>query len=82
MVAGASSPRTSVASSSTASAIPTPSAFTITISAEAKAALTRMTMAAALVMMPPLRSSPSATLSVLSPVCSCASRMRESRKTS
>ena len=52
------------------------------IQTEAKAALTRMTMAAALVMMPPLRSSPSATARVLSPVSSYASRTRESKKTS
>ena len=45
--------------------MPTPSAFTITRSADAKAQLTRITIAAADVMMYPYASSPSATLPAL-----------------
>ena len=69
VVDGTISTRTSVASSATASAIPTPIAFTNTTSASENAANTATMMAAALVMSRPLFSSPSATDFVLSPVC-------------
>ena len=82
IVAGTSSARTTVASSATASAIPSPSALISTMSANANEAATTTTISAAEVTIRPLRSRPRATASWLSPVRSQTSFIRDSRKTS
>src|SRR5258708_38887228 len=61
IVAGTMSTRTKVASIATAIAIPRPIAFTTTTVARVKAAKTATMIAAALVISPPVLSSPSAT---------------------
>ena len=82
MVAGTNKARTTVASRATAIATPRPSALISTMSAKANDPATTTTMRAALVTIRPLRSSPRETASVLSPVRSHTSFIRESRKTS
>ena len=82
MVAGTSSVRTMVASTRTAMASPTPSCLMARTSPAAKPAKTMTMRHAAEVMMRPLRCRPTATARSLSPVSSCTSLMRESRKTS
>lgn len=80
--AGTSRPRTSVASISTASVRPTPKSLMKLMPEVEKATNVMASSATATVTMRPVRSSPSATDAVLSPVRSCSSLMRLSRKTS
>ena len=82
MNAGTSSPRTTVASTSTASATPMPSILMIVTPLLAKAMNTMAMRAAALVTRRPVRCNPIATAAVLSPVRSYSCLMRERRKTS
>lgn len=82
MVAGTMSTRTKVASSATASARPTPIALTTTTRANANAMNAVTMIAAALVISRPLRSRPSATARVVSPVRRYSSFMRASISTS
>ncbi len=82
IVAGTSKARTSVASTSTATARPTPIIAMNTMPEVAKAPTTTTKSSAALVMMPPVRCSPRATARVLSWLASHSSRIRESRNTS
>ena len=82
MVAGTRTIRTSVASSTIATAMPTPSIFTTTSTSPAKPRKTATMIAAALEMTRPVEASPRTTLPRGSPVCSQSSRTRESRKTS
>ena len=82
MVAGTNSARTTVASTTTATIIPTPVSLTNVIPDVENAATTTSSSSAALVMMPPVRCSPAATAAVLSPVRSYCSRIRDSRNTS
>ena len=82
MVAGTNKPRTMVASSPTARAMPSPSAFTETMPARVNDAAMTTMMAAMLVMIPPVRARPRATASVLSPLAAYSSRIRLKRKIS
>jgi hypothetical protein len=82
MVAGTSSARTSVASTTMATIMPTPMVFTIETPPVAKPATTTMSSSAAAVMIRPVCCRPVATAVVLSPVRSHSSRIRESRNTS
>ena len=82
MKAGTRVPRMSVASISTASASPTPSSLMNVICDVAKAMNTTDSRPAAAVTMRPVRSSPTATEAVLSPVRSYSSLIRDSRNTS
>ena len=82
MVAGTSITRMMVASSSTAAARPNPSSLIGSRRPSANAPNTVTMIAAALVMSPPVCSSPHATASVLSPVFRYSSRTRASRNTS
>src|SRR5439155_13653363 len=68
IVAGTSSARTRVASSRIAMAVPKPSALIRMMSAAMNEPETRTMIAAALVITPPLRCRPCATLAWLSPV--------------
>ena len=82
MVAGTSSIRTMVASTSSATSMPMPIIFMNTMPLIENAPITTASSRAALVMMRPVRWTPVATERVLSWVRSHCSRMRESRKTS
>ena len=82
IVDGTSSARTTVASKATAIATPSPSALIRTMSAKANDPATTTTISAAEVTIRPLRSRPRATASVLSPVVSQTSFIRDRRKTS
>ncbi len=82
MVAGTRSARTTVASRAMAMAMPMPRALIRTMSAKANDRATTTTMRAADVTIRPLRSRPRATASVLSPVRSQTSFIRDRRKTS
>ena len=78
---GTISVRTSVASSSTATARPKPICWNITRPPLAKPANTATMISAAPVMMPAVLPMPAATAAVLSPLRSYSSLMRLSRKT-
>ena len=82
IVAGTSRARTTVASTSSATSMPTPIILMNTIPEVAKAPMTTASSRAALVMIRPVRCRPIATAAVLSPVRSHSSRTRESRNTS
>ena len=71
-----------VASSATASAMPTPMLLIVIVSARAKAAKTVTMIRAAPVITPAVRESPSATAVALSPVRRYDSWMRDRRRTS
>ena len=81
-MAGTSKTRMMVASSATASAIPTPIDLIVIVSARAKAANTVTMINAAPVITPAVRASPSATAAALSPVRRYASWTRDRRSTS
>ena len=70
MSAGTNNALTTVASKSTAIAIPRPNALIIVTSLVTKAPATNTKIPAALVIILPVRSGPNATLFVLSPVSS------------
>ncbi len=82
MNAGTSTPRTSVASTRTASANPTPISLMKVTDEVAKARKMIAISAAAAETSRPVRSRPCATASRLSPVTTYSSLIRESRKTS
>ena len=82
MNAGTSVARITNASMSTASASPTPNSLMNVTPDVAKAMNTTLISSAAAVTMRPVRSRPIATASVLSPVRSCSSLMRDRRNTS
>ena len=82
IVAGTSNMRTSVASSSTASARPEPNSLTIRLSSSRKAPNTTTMIAAAAVITLAVAASPSATEFTASPVRSYSSLTRDSRNTS
>ena len=82
MVAGTSSIPTTVASSTTAMAMPRPTSLMVSSSPAAKPRNTITIRAAAEVTIRPVRCSPRATARSLSPVWSQASLIRESRNTS
>ena len=82
MVAGTTTMRTRVASSSTASARPRPNTLISRMSSSMKDAKTTTMMAAAAVITLAVDARPSATDVVASPVRTYSSRMRESMKTS
>jgi len=82
MVAGTSSVRTMVASTTTAMPIPTPTAWMMTDRASPKPKNTVAMIAAAPVIKRPVRSRPTATARALSPFRSYSSRTRLSSRTS
>jgi hypothetical protein len=82
IVAGTSTIRTTVASSSTAVANPTPNILTIGSSPSTKAPNTLIMMRAAEVMTRAVAEMPSTTAASLSPRWRYSSRTRDSRKTS
>jgi len=82
MVAGTSSIRTTVASSSTARTVASPICLMVSIPAAMNPAYTTTSSSAAEVTIRPERCSPTATARSLSPVWSQASLIRESRNTS
>jgi hypothetical protein len=82
MVAGTSTMRTMVASSSTAMASPVPITLMIRFDSSRKLPKTKTMIAAAAVMTRAVAASPSATDSLASPVRSHSSRTRDRRKTS
>ena len=82
MLAGTSRARTMVASTITATAMPTPISFTSSMSALMKPTMTATKSRAARVMSWPVRSRPRATLKRVSPVWSYASRIWLSRNSS
>ena len=77
MVAGTSSIRTTVASTTIAMIIATPIILMNVMPDSENAPITTSISSAALVMMPPVRCRPVATAAVLSPVRSYCSRMRD-----
>ena len=82
MNAGTSVARITNASMSTASASPSPNSLMNVMLDVANARNTTLMSSAAAVTIRPVRSRPSATDAVLSPVRSCSSLMRERRNTS
>ncbi len=81
-MAGTSMTRTMVASTMSATIMPTPISL-MNVMPDAENAPTTMTSSsAALVITPPVRCRPLATAAVLSPVTSYRSLIRDSRKTS
>jgi len=82
MVAGTSTMRTTVASTSTATAMPRPNSFNWRSTPSTNALKTHTMMSAAAVITRAVTASPSATAEALSPVRSNSSFMRDSRNTS
>ena len=82
MVAGTSSARTNVASTTTATIMPTPMSLIVPIWPVANPAITTTTSSAAEVMIRPVCCRPRATAVVLSAPDCHSSRMRESKNTS
>ena len=81
-MAGTSSTRTMVASTISATIMPTPISLMNVMPDAENAPITITSSSAALVITPPVRCSPPATAAVLSPVTSYRSRIRDSRNTS
>ena len=82
MVAGTSRIRTIVASTISATIMPTPSSLMNVIPDAENAPTTMTSISARLVISRPVRCSPLAIAAVLSPVTSYRSRIRDSRNTS
>jgi 5'/3'-nucleotidase SurE len=82
IVEGTSTSRTTVASTSTATARPSPMIFSATSGPKTKLPKTHTMIAAAAVMTRAVNANPSATAVALSPLRSYSSRMRDSRNTS